>query len=90
MKACPNATILKYFHSRGIHIHPMTVFPASGRTEDIGTDMAEVVVVGHCCESGDLMASKPGQSEDLSERRLCEAQIGDILIIDHSAPIVLG
>jgi diaminopimelate decarboxylase len=71
-------------------IHPMTIFPSSGKTEDVGSDMSEVVVVGHCCESGDLMTPKPGQPEDLSERNLRTAQIGDILIIDGSGAYCAG
>lgn len=71
-------------------IHPMTVFPGSGKTEDVGSDVEDVVVVGHCCESGDLMTPKPGAPEDLSERTLRKAEIGDILIIDGSGAYCSG
>jgi diaminopimelate decarboxylase len=65
-------------------IHPMTVFPGSGKSEDVGSETEDVVVVGHCCESGDLMTPKPGAPEELAERTLRKARIGDILIIDGS------
>ena len=65
-------------------IHPMTVLPASGSAADIGDEAEDVVVVGHCCESGDLMTPKPGEPEDLAERSLRKADIGDLLVIDGS------
>lgn len=71
-------------------IHPMTIFPASGKSDDIGVDTEEVVVVGHCCESGDLMTPKPGAPEDLAERKLRKAEIGDILVMDGSGAYCAG
>merc|ERR1711983_573331 len=65
-------------------IHPITVFPKTGKTSDIGDKMEKVVVVGHCCESGDLMTPEAGEPESLDERLLREANIGDILIMDGS------
>jgi len=65
-------------------IHPITVLPSSGKEEDIGSEQESVVVVGHCCESGDLMTPAPGEPEDLSERSLRKAEIGDILVMDGS------
>jgi diaminopimelate decarboxylase len=69
-------------------IHPMTILPASGN--DVGYDQESVVVVGHCCESGDLMTPKPGEPEDLAERMLRQAQIGDIMIMDGSGAYCAG
>jgi len=71
-------------------IHPMTVLPGSGKTDDIGTETEDVVVVGHCCESGDLMTPKPGEPEDLAERTLRTASIGDILVMDGSGAYCAG
>ena len=65
-------------------IHPMTLLPGSGKAEDVGSEVEDVVVVGHCCESGDLMTPKPGEPEDLAERSLRKAEIGDVLVIDGS------
>lgn len=71
-------------------IHPMTIFPQSGQSDDIGKETEDVVVVGHCCESGDLMTPKPGQPEDLARRTLRKADIGDILILDGSGAYCAG
>jgi len=71
-------------------VHPMTIFPASGKTDDIGTDTEDVVVVGHCCESGDLMTPKPGEPEDLARRTLRKANIGDLFVMDGSGAYCAG
>jgi diaminopimelate decarboxylase len=71
-------------------IHPMTVLPGSGKEEDVGSETESVVVVGHCCESGDLMTPAPGQPEALEERVMRKAEIGDILVIDGSGAYCSG
>jgi diaminopimelate decarboxylase len=71
-------------------VHPMTVLPGSGKTADVGTATENVVVVGHCCESGDLMTPQPGEPESLGERTLRQASIGDVLIMDGSGAYCSG
>lgn len=71
-------------------IHPMTILPGSGNSNDIGSDVESAVVVGHCCESGDLMTPKSGEPESLDERVLRKAEIGDILIMDGSGAYCAG
>jgi diaminopimelate decarboxylase len=44
----------------------------------------DYLVVGHCCESGDLLTPEPGNPEGLLARTLTEARIGDPLVIDGS------
>ena len=39
--------------------------------------LRETVVVGHCCESGDLLTPAPGEPELLATRTLPVAEIGD-------------
>jgi len=58
--------------------HPMTVIPrdASRPARD-----ASFVVVGHCCESGDLLSPLPNDAEGLAERTLRDPVIGDWLVI---------
>lgn len=69
-------------------IHPMTVLPGS---EDSTADGEEsVVVVGHCCESGDLMTPQEGEPESLAERQLRTASIGDLLVMDGSGAYCAG
>lgn len=45
-------------------------------------DTAMYVVVGHCCESGDLFSCAPGDPEVLAERLLKRAVIGDVVSIE--------
>jgi len=71
-------------------VHPMTLFPGSGKTEEVGMETEDVIVVGHCCESGDLMTPKPGEPEDLARRTLRKAEIGDLLVMDGSGAYCSG
>lgn len=71
-------------------IHPITILPGSGKAEDVGDETESVVVVGHCCESGDLMTPKAGEPESLGERELRKAEIGDIIIMDGSGAYCAG
>ena len=71
-------------------VHPITILPGSGKSSDIGSEQESVVVVGHCCESGDLMTPKPGEPEALSEVTLRKAEIGDIAVMDGSGAYCSG
>lgn len=71
-------------------VHPLTILPGSGKTEDVGSDTESVVVVGHCCESGDLMTPLPGEPESLGEREMRKAEIGDIIVMDGSGAYCAG
>lgn len=71
-------------------IHPITILPGSGNTADVGDESESVVVVGHCCESGDLMTPKEGEPEALGERELRKADIGDIIIMDGTGAYCAG
>jgi len=70
--------------------HPITIFPGSGNSSDVGSETEKVVVVGHCCESGDLMTPKSGEPDSLDERELRKANIGDIAIVDGSGAYCSG
>lgn len=65
-------------------IHPLTILPGSGKTADVGDEKEDVVVVGHCCESGDLMTPEAGEPESLAEKSFRKAEIGDIVVMDGS------
>jgi diaminopimelate decarboxylase len=71
-------------------VHPITILPGSGQTADVGSASENVVVVGHCCESGDLMTPMPGEPESLGERTLRKACIGDLLVMDGSGAYCSG
>ena len=57
--------------------HPIEVVPM-GRQEG---SRAEYVVVGHCCESGDVLTPAPGNPESLCPRLLPETRIGDLVVV---------
>jgi diaminopimelate decarboxylase len=54
--------------------HPMTVIPAA--KEEIA-----YVVVGHNCESGDMLTPAPGRAEEIQPRLLPKAEVGDLLLV---------
>ena len=57
--------------------HPLVIVPKNPTS-----DTQEYVVVGHCCESGDLISCAPDEPGTLLPRELSQAEIGDILIIE--------
>ena len=54
--------------------HPIDVL-AEGRAA------ADVVFVGPCCESGDILTPAPGDPEALAPRRVPRPQIGDLVVV---------
>lgn len=50
----------------------------------------DYVVVGHCCESGDILTPAPGDPELLATRHLPEAKIGDFCVIDGTGAYASG
>jgi len=57
--------------------HPLEVVPAATR----GRRQAKYVVVGHCCESGDVLTPAPGSPEALQPRLLPETRIGALIVL---------
>ncbi|MBY0399916.1 diaminopimelate decarboxylase [Myxococcota bacterium] len=75
--------------------HPITVVPhfrendrENGRAA-LG-DEDDYLVVGHCCESGDILTPAPGDPEGLLHRRLARAEIGDSLVIEGAGAYASG
>jgi len=57
--------------------HPIEVVPAA-----TGERRREkYVVVGHCCESSDVLTPAPGRPESLQPRLLPETRIGDVIVL---------
>ena len=56
--------------------HPIEVVRGATR----GRSQAKYVVVGHCCESGDVLTPAPGSPEGLQPRLLPETRIGDLVV----------
>ena len=57
--------------------HPIHILQA-----EPGEAVHDYMVVGHCCESGDILSPAPGDPELLSPRTLPVTQIGDLCVID--------
>ena len=59
--------------------HPIVVVPkAAGTARDEG----DYLVVGHCCESGDIFTPEADNPEGLKPRRLVRPEPGDALVME--------
>jgi len=67
--------------------HPLVSVTAGGA---LPTKKAHYVVVGHCCESGDLLTPAPNEPETISERAMGEVNIGDLVVIEGSGAYCAG
>lgn len=61
--------------------HPISVVPANNAHS---RGSKEYLVVGHCCESGDILTPESNNPEGLQTRTLTEAHIGDAVVIGGS------
>ena len=57
--------------------HPIEVVTTATR----GRRRVRYVIVGHCCESSDVLTPAPGSPETLQPRLLPEARIGDLVVL---------
>ena len=64
----------------GAH-HPITTVPLNDSNIESAVEIENCIVVGHCCESGDLLTPERGNSECPELRCLQKAHIGDIVVI---------
>lgn len=67
--------------------HPIHVVPHGRSASD---ETADYLVVGHCCESGDILTPGPGDPEGLLPRRLARAEIGDTVVIEGAGAYASG
>jgi diaminopimelate decarboxylase len=58
--------------------HPIITI---GKDRDCDEE-ADYLVVGHCCESGDVLTPGPGDPESLAARRLMRTAIGDLAVVE--------
>ena len=65
--------------------HPIYLYT---KTKTAKTD--DYVIVGHCCESGDLISCAPGEPETLTSKNLPEAQVGDLCVIGGAGAYCAG
>jgi diaminopimelate decarboxylase len=59
--------------------HPIEVLRSTDAAQ--GAPNADVVFVGPCCESGDILTPAPGDAEALAPRRVVPPHIGDIVVV---------
>ena len=67
--------------------HPLEIVPATPNTSPATRDY---LVVGHCCESGDILTPAPADPEGLAPRNLFEPQVGDLLVIGGAGAYCSG
>jgi diaminopimelate decarboxylase len=67
--------------------HPLVSVKSDG---SLPSATAKYVVVGHCCESGDLLTPAPDEPETISERALGEVEIGDLIVIEGAGAYCAG
>ena len=60
--------------------HPIFIIPEAGQEKF--RDYCPQVVVGHCCESGDLLTPASGDPEALAPRNLLRGEVGDFCVIE--------
>lgn len=65
--------------------HPISILQ-----ESPAENTRDYVVVGHCCESGDILTPAPGDPELLATRSLPETKIGDFCVIDGAGAYASG
>ena len=65
--------------------HPVHLYPAQATAAT-----RAYVIVGHCCESGDLISCAPGEPETLATRDLPEARPGDLCVIGGAGAYCAG
>lgn len=76
--------------------HPLVIVPKRDKgKEDAannlgGSNLEPVVVVGHCCESGDLMTPGPDDAERLAERVMARAERGDACVVEGAGAYCAG
>jgi diaminopimelate decarboxylase len=61
--------------------HPSEIVFSEPAKPDASRPERDYILVGHCCESGDLISCAPGEPETLSPRRHPQAHIGDLCLI---------
>ena len=65
--------------------HPIVSLKDGGEEET-----GDYIVVGHCCESGDLFSCAPGDPEGLQQRKLKKLAIGDLVTIEGAGAYCAG
>jgi len=71
--------------------HALVAVPATDVGTEDDADVMPLVIVGHCCESGDLLTPAPGEPEVLSERPIwAGTAIGDLMVVEGAGSYCSG
>ena len=68
--------------------HSIWIVPKTGTDSKGAND--DFVVVGHCCESGDILTPAKGDPEALAPRNLPKPEIGDYLVLGGAGAYCAG
>ena len=68
--------------------HPLVVVPQA--QSSTARKRGSFLVIGHCCESGDILTPEPGNAEGLAPRELEEPLIGDLMIVGSTGAYTSG
>ena len=66
--------------------HPLWIVSADTEKRPL----RDYIVVGHCCETGDILTPAPADPEALMPRRLPQAKIGDLFLIGGAGAYASG
>ncbi|MEJ2669603.1 MAG: diaminopimelate decarboxylase, partial [Gammaproteobacteria bacterium] len=70
--------------------HPIRIAPMQTDAQQEARDRSDYLVVGHCCESGDILTPKAGDPEGLQARCLLKPRVGDAVIIGGAGAYCSG
>ena len=70
--------------------HPTMLVPSLLRPNTPPRPVVNYVLVGHCCESGDLVSCAPGEPEKLATRAFHQVEIGDLCVIGGAGAYCAG
>jgi diaminopimelate decarboxylase len=60
--------------------HPLII--VKSKSDDETKETTDYVVVGHCCESSDVVTISPDGAHNLAPRKLQKTAIGDYIVIE--------
>jgi len=70
--------------------HPLVVVPKAAAGDAETRDAKPYVVVGHCCESGDIFTPAAGDPDTLDTRTMSAAEVGDYLVVEGAGAYCAG
>ena len=62
--------------------HPLISVKRNAVASEEKNEIKTYLVVGHCCESGDILTPSPDDPEGLEPRKIAKAHIGDYLVVE--------